>query len=189
MTSSLIVFWQLFAPTSDRSKDESFTADPVSLTSPAFEGDVGTYEEAIKVSYGQASGHNFLEQRLEQLRFLESPVAILRKRGVMRNFLIKTKTRGPPPGKMHPQFLDELALAADAVQIPNQQNPQQELWIDGWTTSFAIAFFQPLAHEAEVNVLINQPQQMVHSERGCRPIMSLSPPTMAIRNSIVKLCC
>src|ERR1700757_596166 len=79
----------------------------------------------------------------------------------MRIFLIKTKTREPPPSKMHPQFLDEFALAADAVQIPNQHNSQQELWIDGWTTSFAIAFFQPPAHKAEVDVLINQPQQMV----------------------------
>jgi hypothetical protein len=31
----------------------------------------------VDQSYGQASGHNFLEQLLEQLRFLEAPVAIL----------------------------------------------------------------------------------------------------------------
>ncbi len=62
---------------------------------------------------------------------------------------------------MHTQLLDKLALAADAVQIVNQQNPQQELWIDRRTTCFAIAILQSLAHEPEVDMLINQPQQMI----------------------------
>ena len=88
-------------------------------------------------------------------------MAILRKRGVMRNFLIETETSEPAPRKMHAQFLNQLALAADAVQIANQQNAQQQLRIDRWTASFAIAVLQPLAYEAEVDVLINQPQQMI----------------------------
>jgi hypothetical protein len=37
----------------------------------------------------------------------------------------------------------------------NQQKAQQELRIDGWATSFAIAVLQSLAHEAEVDMLIN----------------------------------
>jgi hypothetical protein len=56
---------------------------------------------------------------------------------------------------MHAQFLNELALTADAVQITDQQNAQQELRIDGWTPSFAIAVLKSLAHETEVDVLIN----------------------------------
>ena len=62
---------------------------------------------------------------------------------------------------MHAQFLNELALAADAVQITDQQNAQQQLWIDGWTPSFAIAVLKSLAHETEVDVLINQPQEVI----------------------------
>ena len=73
----------------------------------------------------------------------------------MRNFLIEPETCEPAPGKMHAQLLDKLALAADPVQIANQQNAQQELRIDGWATSFAIAVLQSLAHEAEVNMFIN----------------------------------
>jgi hypothetical protein len=45
----------------------------------------------------QASGHNFLEQLLEHLRFLKPPVAILLKGGVMRNLLIETETYEPAP--------------------------------------------------------------------------------------------
>jgi hypothetical protein len=62
---------------------------------------------------------------------------------------------------MHAQFLDKLALAADAVQVSNQQNPQQQLRIDRGTTSVAIALLQLFAHEPEVDMLINQPQQMI----------------------------
>jgi hypothetical protein len=31
---------------------------------------------------------------------------------------------------MHAQLLNQLALAADSVQIANQQNAEQKLWID-----------------------------------------------------------
>src|SRR5260370_39612909 len=106
----------------------------------------------------QASGHNFLEPLLEHLRFLKAPVAILRKGAVVRNFRIKPETCEPAPGEMHAQFLNKLALAADAVQMANQQNAQQQLWINRRTTSIAIAILQSLAHETEVNMLINQPQ-------------------------------
>jgi hypothetical protein len=33
----------------------------------------------------------------------------------------------PAPGQMHAQFLHQLALAGDAIQIGNQQDAQQEL--------------------------------------------------------------
>jgi hypothetical protein len=62
---------------------------------------------------------------------------------------------------MHAQFLNQLALTTDAVQITDQQNAQQELRIDGRTPSFAIAPFKSLAHKTEVNVLIDQPQQVI----------------------------
>src|ERR1700679_3988898 len=88
-------------------------------------------------------------------------MAILRKRGVMRNFLIEAETSKPAPRKVHAQLLHKLALTADSVQIANQQNAQQELRIDGWTTSFAVAVLQPLAHKTEVDMLINQTQQMI----------------------------
>ena len=82
-------------------------------------------------------------------------MATLLKRGVMRNLLIETKTCEPAPGQMHAQFLNQLALAANAVQIANQQNTQQQFWIDRRTTSLAIAFLQPLPHEAEVDVCLS----------------------------------
>jgi hypothetical protein len=53
-------------------------------------------------------------------------VAILRKRGVVRNFLVETKTGEPSPDEMYAQFLNKLAFAADAVQIANQSNSQQQ---------------------------------------------------------------
>jgi hypothetical protein len=79
----------------------------------------------------------------------------------MRNFLVEAETGEPAPRKVHAQLLHKLALTADPVQIANQQNAQQELRIDGWTTSFAVAVLQSLAYETEIDMLINQPQQMI----------------------------
>src|ERR1700756_1792996 len=98
---------------------------------------------------------------LEQPRFLEAPVTILGKCRVMRNLLIKPETREPAPRQMHAQLLDQLAFAADAVQIADQQHAQQQLWIDGWTTRVAIAVLKLVMNKTEVNVLVNRSQQMV----------------------------
>jgi len=73
----------------------------------------------------QTTSHDLLKQLLEQLRFLEPAVPVLRERGVMRNLLVEAQPRKPAPGQMHAQFLDQLALAGDAVQITNQQDAQQ----------------------------------------------------------------
>ena len=58
-------------------------------------------------------------------------MAVLRKRGVVRNLLIETETCEPPPRQMHAQFLNKFALAADPLQIADQHNPQQQFRIDG----------------------------------------------------------
>jgi hypothetical protein len=51
-----------------------------------------------------------------------------------------------------PQFFNKFLFAADAAQITNQQNPQQQFWADRRTTGFAIAILHPLSHEAKVSV-------------------------------------
>jgi hypothetical protein len=79
----------------------------------------------------------------------------------MRNFLVETEACEPAPRQVHAQFLNQFALAADAIQIANQQNAQQQFWVDRRTASIAIAVLQLLVYEAEVDVLIDQPQEMV----------------------------
>jgi len=62
---------------------------------------------------------------------------------------------------MHAQFLDQLALTGDAVQITDQQDAQQKLWINRRTPRLAVAVLQLFAHEGEADVLFDQPQQMI----------------------------
>src|SRR2546425_9327637 len=97
--------------------------------------------------------HDLLKQLLEQLRLLESSVPILRERGVMRNLLIEAQSGKPAPRQMHAQFLDQPALAGDAVQIANQQYAQQKLGIDGRAARLAVAVLQLFAHEGKADVL------------------------------------
>jgi hypothetical protein len=53
--------------------------------------------------------------------------------------LIETEPCKPTPSQMHAQFFDKLALAADAIQIADQHNTQQQLRIDRWTAGIAVA--------------------------------------------------
>src|SRR5215471_10786920 len=46
------------------------------------------------------TGDDLLKQLLKQIRFLESPMAILGERGVVRNLLIETQSGEPTPRQM-----------------------------------------------------------------------------------------
>jgi hypothetical protein len=105
--------------------------------------------------------HDLFEQLLQQLRFLKPPVPVFREGGVMRNLLIETQACEPAPRQVHAQFLYQLALTGDAVQIPNQQNAQQKFGIDRRPSGLAVAVFQLLPHKLEADVLVDQPQQIV----------------------------
>src|SRR5882672_2059890 len=104
--------------------------------------------------------HDLFKQLLEQLRFLKPSVAVLGERRVMRDLLIESQTSEPAPRQMHAQFLHQLALAGNAVQITQKKNTQQELGIDRRSSGFAVAVFQLLPHKLKTDVLVDQPQQM-----------------------------
>ena len=65
-------------------------------------------------------------------------MSVLGERGVMRDLLIETQTGEPVPRQMHAQFFRQLAFAADAVQIADQQNVQQQLGINRGPTGVAV---------------------------------------------------
>ena len=85
---------------------------------------------------------------------------VFRKRGVMRNLLIEAQAGEPAPRQMHAQLLHQFALAADAIQIADQQNAQQQFGINGRTASIAVTRFQPLPHKLKTDVLVDKPQQV-----------------------------
>jgi len=62
---------------------------------------------------------------------------------------------------VHAQLLHKPALTGDAVEIPDQQNGQQQFRINRRSAYFAVAALQLLPYELEADVLVDQPQQMV----------------------------
>jgi hypothetical protein len=104
--------------------------------------------------------HDLFEQLLKQLRFLKPSMPVFRERGVMRDFLIETQAREPAPRQVHAQFLHQLALTGDAVQVADQQDAQQKLGINGRTAGVAVTRLQLLPHKGKADVLFDQPQQM-----------------------------
>src|SRR6266567_3280926 len=106
----------------------------------------------------QAARHNLFKELLEQLGLLETTVPILGERGVVRNLLIKAQAGKPAPGQMHPQFLHQLALTGNAVQITNQPDAQQKLGVNRRSAGLAITRLQRLAHKGEADVLFDKSQ-------------------------------
>src|SRR5437773_8927777 len=88
----------------------------------------------------QTAGHDLLKQLLEQLRFLESSVPILRERGVVRNLLIEPQPGEPAPRQMHAQFLEQFALTSYAVQGTDARRARRE---DASRERISIRTFQP----------------------------------------------
>ena len=79
---------------------------------------------------------------------------------MMRDLLIEPQPGEPSPRQVHTQFFHQVPLAADAIEIPDQQNAQQLLRIDRRPPRLAVAVFQLLPHELEADVLVDQPQQV-----------------------------
>src|SRR5215472_7361764 len=100
--------------------------------------------------------HDLFEQLLEQLRLLKPSVSVLGERGMMWNLLIEAQPGEPPPRQMHAQFLDQLTLTGDPVEITDQQNAQQQFRIHRWSTGLAVAVFQLLPYELETDVLVDE---------------------------------
>ena len=82
-------------------------------------------------------------------------MAVLGKRGVMRNFLIEAKPGKAAPSQMHTQLLDQLAFTGDAIQVADQQDAQEEFRIDRRSTSLAVGIFQFFAYAVEADVSID----------------------------------
>src|ERR1700752_3217508 len=88
-------------------------------------------------------------------------MTVLGKRGVMGNLLIETESSKPAPGQMHLQFLDQLALAGDAIEIADQQNAQEEFWIDRGSARIAVGVLQLLTNEIEADVPVKETEEVV----------------------------
>ena len=64
--------------------------------------------------------------KLLPIRLTTSPHPPAR-RTVMRNLLIEAPSAKPAPRQMHAQFLDQLALTGDAIQVADQEDAQPKL--------------------------------------------------------------
>src|SRR6201986_2362580 len=92
---------------------------------------------------------------------MEPSMAVLREGGVMGNLLIEAESGKPAPGQMHLQFLDQLALAGDAIEIADQQDAQQKFRIDRGSAGIAVGVLQLLPNEIEADVSVDETEQVV----------------------------
>src|SRR6202040_3944811 len=109
----------------------------------------------------QATVHDLFKELLKQIGLQETAMTVLGKRGVMGNLLIEAEPGKPAPGQMHLQFLDQLALAGDAIQIADQQDAQQEFRIDRGSACIAVGVLQLLTNEIEADVSVKETEQVV----------------------------
>src|SRR2546430_17355074 len=79
----------------------------------------------------------------------------------MRNLLIETQTGKPAPRQMHAQLFDQLALAADAIQVADQQAEQQNLGINRRTAGLTVTLLQLFPPKPQTEVFFDEPQKMI----------------------------
>ena len=82
----------------------------------------------------------------------------------MGYFLVEAQAGEPAPSQMHAQLLHQLPLAGDAVQIPQQQNPQQHFRINRGAPAVAVGVAQLFLDKVETDVTIDEAQQMVFGD-------------------------
>ena len=75
----------------------------------------------------------------------------------MRDLLIEAQAGKPAPGQMHAQFLDQLALTANAIPLADQEDAQPKLRINRWAARLAVAVLQLFAYKRKADVLFDQP--------------------------------
>ncbi len=91
---------------------------------------------------------------------LGQSISVFGKRGVMRDLLIEAQSCEPAPRQVHAQFLHQLPLAGDPIQIADQQDAQQQFGINRGTAGIAVTRFQLLSYKGKADVLLDEPQQM-----------------------------
>src|SRR5262249_61071932 len=74
-----------------------------------------------------ASPNNQLKYMSENVALAEAPMAILRERRMIRNFVIEPKTAEPPVSQVQGHLFTETAFRADAVAIAYDQHPDHQL--------------------------------------------------------------
>ena len=108
-----------------------------------------------------ATGDDLLKDLLKQIRFLESSMPVLGKRGVMRNLLIEAQSGEPSPRQMHAQLFHQFPFARDPVEVADQQHAQQQFGIDRWPSRVAVTTLQLGSNKVEADVAIDQAEQMI----------------------------
>ena len=101
------------------------------------------------------------KQIAEQTRFLKTAVPVLGESRVVRHFLIKLKSSEPSIREVHPHLFHQAPLASDAVQVSDQQNPEEQLRIDRRPAGVAIVLAESIPNTAEIDVRIDQPQLVI----------------------------
>src|SRR5881227_1288601 len=81
---------------------------------------------------------------------------VLRERRVMGNLLLEPQPGEPAPRQVHAQFFQQLPLTGDAVEIPQQQDPQQHFRINRRSPRFAVGCTQLLTHKIEADVAVDE---------------------------------
>lgn len=83
---------------------------------------------------------------------------------MIRDLLPEVQPREPTVSQMHPYFFQQTPLARDPIQITHQQQTQQHFGIDRRTAGSAVVAFEAFPYEAQIDVAINLPQQVVFGD-------------------------
>src|ERR1700743_990236 len=84
---------------------------------------------------------------------------------MIRDSVLDTELAEPPIGEVHLHFTAEQPLRADREDIPHDQHPDHQLWIDRWATHGRIMRSKFAAKPRQIQSGVDLPHQMVFGNR------------------------
>ena len=114
-----------------------------------------------------------LEDLAQDIAVAEPPVAVDRKRRVVRHPVLETEATEPSVGQVHLDLLAQPTLRADRIAVADQEHPDHQLRIDRRAPRMAVVGRKRSAKRTQIENPID-PMKLTSrtgSRRGCGRLM------------------
>lgn len=110
---------------------------------------------------GDATRDDRLEQVPQQLANAEAPLAVLRKRRVIRHAVRQLEPAKPPICEVQMDLLEEPSLGPNAEAVPHDQHANQQIRIDRGAACVAVERSQVMPDTGQIDEAVDGSQQVI----------------------------
>ncbi len=122
----------------------------------------GVHRKALAADQSRrhAAADHLLEHLAQDIALTEAPVAVHRKRRMVRDPVLQAQAAEPAVGQVQLHLLAQAPLRADRIAVADNQHPHHQLRINRRATRMAVIGPHLAAQPTQVQNSIDPPQQM-----------------------------